>query len=766
MSRTPDIPHHDPAGQDADTPFDYRPAGGWGSLKGVSRFMAEPGRKAEALEVLSKLNKPGGVMCSACAWTKPEGPHKFEFCESGAKATFWELDGNRADAAFFADHSVSDLRGWHDHDLEKAGRLTEPLRYDAQSDRYLPVSWEAAFAEIGAGLRAVAPEEAVFYASGHAGLEASYLYALFARAMGHQNLPQSSNMCHETTSVNLKTFIGTPVGTCTLEDFDHCDAIFFFGQNTGSNSPRFLHTLKAAVDRGCRIVTFNPVRERGLISFADPQSASQMTFGKPTEISEKYFQVRPGGDIAVMAGMMKCVLAAEEARPGTIDHDFIRDQTTGYDEMIAAVAAFGWDEIEAQSGLTRAMIEDAAEVYLSADRVIGIYGMGLTQHVHGWLNLGMYCNLLMMRGNLGRKGSGISPVRGHSNVQGQRTVGVGEKSAHMPADKLKALFGIDAPEAEGMNAVHACEALLEGRVKAMISLGGNLLRALPDRERIEAAWPRLDLSVSIATKLNRSHLAPGRVAYILPCLGRTDEDVQATGRQSVSVEDSLSHIHGSVGIARPPSDAVRSEVAIVAGIAAATLPPNDRLRWREWTGDYGLIRDLIAETFPDDFADFNAKLFQPGGFYRGNPVRDLDWKTDSGKARFTVPTTLSALGQEPEAAELMTLVTLRSNDQFNTTIYGFSDRLRGLEGSRMIVLVNRDEMARLGLAEGQLVTLECAVEDGRERRVPGLKVTAYDLPPKCVAGYYPELNPLVPLGYHEKNSQTPAYKGTPVRILA
>ncbi|MGR3584185.1 MAG: FdhF/YdeP family oxidoreductase, partial [Pseudooceanicola nanhaiensis] len=278
--------------------------------------------------------------------------------------------------------------------------------------------------------------------------------------------------------------------------------------------------------------------------------------------------------------------------------------------------------------------------------------------------------------------------------------------------------------------------------------------------------PRLDLSVSIATKLNRSHLAPGRVAYILPCLGRTDEDVQATGRQSVSVEDSLSHIHGSVGIARPPSDAVRSEVAIVAGIAAATLPPNDRLRWREWTGDYGLIRDLIAETFPDDFADFNAKLFQPGGFYRGNPVRDLDWKTDSGKARFTVPTTLSALGQEPEAAELMTLVTLRSNDQFNTTIYGFSDRLRGLEGSRMIVLVNRDEMARLGLAEGQLVTLECAVEDGGERRVPGLKVTAYDLPPKCVAGYYPELNPLVPLGYHEKNSQTPAYKGTPVRILA
>lgn len=765
-TRRHDPDHHDPEGHDPGTPEYDQATGGWGSLKGMARIFGESRPSASTLSAFKRLNQPGGVMCSACAWAKPENPGAVEMCENGAKATMWELDRRRAGADFFAAHTLSELKDWHDHDLEQAGRLTEPLRYDAATDRYLPVSWDEAFAEIGRELAAMDPKSAIFYASGHAGLEASYLYALFARAMGHQNLPQSSNMCHETTSVNLKSVIGTPVGTCTLEDFDQCDAIFFFGQNTGSNSPRFLNTLKAAVERGCRIVTFNPLRERGLIEFADPKDLGQMTVKGATKISEKFFQVRPGGDIAVLAGMMKCVLGAEDAAPGTIlDHDFIAAETTGFDEAMDAVRAADWGEIERHSGLTRAMIEEAADVYLTSDRVVGIYGMGLTQHVNGWLNLGMFVNLLLMRGNIGRPGTGISPVRGHSNVQGQRTVGVGEKSAHMPAGKLKDLFGIDAPSEEGLNAVHACEAILDGRAKAMISLGGNLLRALPDRERMEAAWPRLRLTVNIATKPNRSHLSPGEIGYILPCLGRMDEDMQATGRQAVSIEDSLSHIHGSVGRAKPPSEHVRSEVAIVAGIAKATLPANPRLDWDGWTDDYGRVRDLIAQTFPDDFAGFNDKLYQPGGFYRGNPAREREWKTDSGKAEFTTPTTLSALGQEPTARE-MTLVTLRSNDQFNTTIYGHSDRLRGLSGSRMVLLVNRDEMERLNLKEGQEVTLRCAVQDGERREVSGLTVTPFDLPAGCVAGYYPELNPLVPLGYHEKNSQTPAYKGTPVEILA
>lgn len=767
MARTDEPTPHSATEQDPDTPFEHHASGGWGSLRGVARIFGEVKGGSVAAKVLARLNKPGGVMCSSCAWAKPAHPAAFEFCENGAKATLWELDENHADAAFFDQHSLAELKEWNDHELGKAGRLTEPLRYDAESDRYLPVDWDTAFAEIGRELRGIEPKQAVFYASGHAGLEASYLYALFARAMGHQNLPQSSNMCHETTSVNLKSFIGTPVGTCTLEDFDHCDTIFFFGQNTGSNSPRFLHVLKAAVERGCRIVTFNPVRERGLLEFVDPQNIAQMTIGRPTQISEKYYQVRPGGDIAVLAGLMKCVLAAEEAAPGeVIDHEFIAQHTEGYEATIAAVKAASWAEIETHSGLTRAMIEEAADIYLSAKNAIGIYGMGLTQHVNGWLNLGMFCNLLMMRGNMGRLGAGISPVRGHSNVQGQRTVGVGEKSAHMPADKLRDLFGIDPPTEEGMNAVHACEGILDGRAKAMISLGGNLVRALPDRERMEAAWPSMRLTVHIATKPNRSLLCPGEVSYILPCLGRTDIDLQNGQRQAVSIEDTFSHIYGSIGSAEPPADTLLSEVAIVARMAKATLPENPRLRWDDWIANYDQIRDLIEATFPKDFADFNARLTLPGGFYRGNPARDRVWETDSGKAQFIEPTTLSALGQQADQAGQMTLITLRSNDQFNTTIYGYSDRLRGLEGDRNIVLINRGEIDRLGLREGQKITLRCAVDDGQERRVSGLTVTPYDLPPGAIAGYYPELNPLVPLSYHEKNSQTPAYKGTPVEVIA
>ncbi len=752
--------------QDADTPYYDHPAGGWGSLEGVGKAFGSSKGSTRALGILQKLNKPGGVMCSSCAWAKPATPHKFEFCENGAKATLWELDETRAGPEFFEAHTVSELKGWHDHDLEKAGRLTTPMRYDHDRDRYQPVTWGEAFAEIGNELKRSVPKEAVFYASGHAGLEASYLYALFARAMGHQNLPQSSNMCHETTSVNLKTVIGTPVGTCTLEDFDHCDTIFFFGQNTGTNSPRFLHVLKSAVERGCRIVTFNPVRERGLIEFADPQSLKQMTIGHSTKISHRYYQSRPGGDIAILAGLMKCVLQAEDEKPGTVlDHGFIEAETVGYAEMEEAVRAVSWEEIERHSGLSRAMLEEAGEIYLAADKAIGIYGMGLTQHVNGWLNLGMLTNLLLMRGNIGKLGAGISPVRGHSNVQGQRTVGIGEKSSHMPAYKLKQLFGIDAPQEDGMNAVHACEALLDGKVQAFISLGGNLLRALPDRERIEAAWPNLRLSVHIATKLNRSHLAPGKISYILPCLGRTDEDIQATGPQAVSMEDSLSHIYGSLGRAEAPGPDVKSETAIVAGIAKATLANNPLLKWDEWTGNYDLIRDLICETYPDMFANFNDRLFVPGGFYKGNPARERKWETESGKAQFTTPTTFSALGKEPDA-ESMTLITLRSNDQFNTTIYGFSDRLRGLSGDREIILINRAEMVRLHLQEGQKVSLICAIDDGHSRMVDGLTVTAYDLPDGCVAGYYPELNPLIPLSYHEEKSQTPAYKGAPVRFVA
>lgn len=755
----------DAAGQRPDTSYYGNATGGWGSLKGVSRILADQKPAIGAFRTLMRQNKPGGHMCTSCAWTKPAQPHLFEFCENGAKATIWDLTRDRCTPDIFAEHTVTELRGLSDHELEEKGRLTHPMRYDTASDRYVETTWDEAFGGIGAKLRELDPQSTVFYMSGKASLETAYLYALFARLYGHNNLPDSSNMCHETTSVGLKRVIGVSVGTCVLSDFDHCDLILFFGQNTGTNSPRFLHTLKAAKERGCRIVTFNPIRERGLVEFADPQNPAQMTVKPATRISDIYLQVRPGGDIAALAGLCKRVLELDAERGGRIlDRTFIGEHTTGLDELEARLREVSWEEIERVSGLRRGELDEVAEIYATSKNVIGIYGMGLTQHVRGWLNLAMLVNLLLLRGNIGREGAGISPVRGHSNVQGQRTVGVTEKPENVPMDKLRELFGFEPPQEEGRSTVDLVEGLLDGSVRGVISMGGNLARAIPDRARAEEAWRGLDLNVQIATRLNRSHLLPGRSTWLLPCLVRAEEDLQATGPQTVTMEDSLSMIHGSLGKRSPASPHLKSEVAIVAGIAKATLPPNPKVKWDEWTGDYGLIRDLIEATYPDKFGDFNGRLFTPGGFHRGNAAREREWKTESGRAQFTAPVVLTALGEPPEGEEI-TLITLRSNDQFNTTIYGFSDRLRGLSGPRDILLINPEEMGRRGLSEGQVVTLECAVEDGIERVVQGLRIVPYDLPDACVAAYYPEANPLIPVGYHDELSKTPAYKGVPVRIL-
>ncbi|WP_136683586.1 FdhF/YdeP family oxidoreductase [Falsirhodobacter xinxiangensis] len=744
--------------QDPTTPFYDHPTGGWGSIKSVLRHMgtghaSPPG----VLETLWRQNKPKGHMCTSCAWAKPPNPHLAEFCENGAKATIWDLTRDRCGPDFFAAHSVTELRTWNDHDLEAVGRLTHPMRYDAATDRYVQTTWDEAFAAIGAKLRGLEPRSTVFYASGRASLETSYLYALFARVYGHNNLPDSSNMCHETTSVALKKTIGSPVGTCVLDDFEHCDMLLFFGQNTGSNSPRFLHPLQQAAKRGCRIVTFNPVRERGLLEFANPQSPAQMLTGGSTKISDIYLQLRPGGDIAAIAGLCKHLLAL-----GAVDRGFIDAHCTDFDAFAARMDALTWEEIEAQSGLPRADLVEVAEIYASAKNVIGVYGMGLTQHVHGSQSIGMLVNLLLMRGNIGRKGAGICPVRGHSNVQGQRTVGMSEKPELVPLDRLAEQFDFAPPRDTGMTTVEVVRGVIDGTVRGFVSLGGNFARAIPDQGRADPAWAGLELNVQIATKLNRSHTLVGDGAWLLPCLVRAEEDMQVSGPQAVTMEDSLSHIHGSVGKRPAASPHLLSEVAIVAGLAKATLPRNPKLRWDDWQADYARIRDLIEATYPDQFARFNDRMFDAGGFYRGNSARVRDWKTESGKAEFTVPDTLSALGDGPEGA--LTLMTLRSNDQFNTTIYGYRDRLRGLEGDRMIVLMSPAEIARAGLHEGQRVTLVSAADDGQERRVPGFAVTPYDLPMGCVAAYYPEANPLVPLDLHDLASKTPAFKGAPIRV--
>ena len=745
------------------------PAGGWGSLKGIARIFGKEWATPAALDTLRRQNKPKGFMCVSCSWAKPADYHTFEFCENGAKATLWELTTRRCTPEFFAKHTVSELRNWNDYDLEQQGRLTHPMRYDLASDRYVPCEWEEAFAAIGSQLKSLDPQSVVFYSSGRASLETSYLYALFARLYGCNNLPDSSNMCHETTSVALKKLIGVGVGTVVYQDLSNCDAMFFFGQNTGSNSPRFLHPLQDAAKRGVQVITFNPVREKGLETFINPQHPLEMLTGKETVISSQYHQVKTGGDIAVILGICKHVFAADDQAKANgrrvLDVPFIEQHTHGFEEFEAKVRSTSWDEIEAASGLSRADIERAAQVYVEADRVIGIYGMGLTQHVHGFDNIAMLLNMLLLKGNIGRDGTGLSPVRGHSNVQGQRTVGISEKPELVPLDKLAKQFGFEPPQKKGLNTVETCEGILAGKVKAFFGLGGNFVRAIPERAAMEAAWTKMELTVQVATKLNHSHLVNGKAAYLLPCRGRTEQDMQASGPQAVTVEDTFSCIQGSSGLRTPASEHLKSEPAIVAGIAKATLPSNPKVRWDDWVGDYGLIRDLIAQTYPKEFHDFNARMFTPGGFYRGNAARERIWKTKSGKAEFTAPQTLSSTGFG-DAPDRYRLVTLRSNDQFNTTIYGFSDRLRGIEGTRQVLLINPKEIERAGLQEGQMVSLVSDAEDGVHREVGPLKITPFNLPDGCIASYYPEMNPLIALSHHDQESKTPAGKSVPVRIRA
>ena len=744
------------------------PAGGWGSLKGISRVLARELATPGIAETLMRQNKAKGYMCSACAWGKPVRPHVFEFCENGAKSTIWDLTHDRCTPEFFAKHTVTELLQWRDYDLEMQGRLTAPLRYDPISDRYVACDWEDAFAGIAAELKALDPKSVVFYASGKASLETSYLYALCARLYGSNNLPDSSNMCHETTSVSLKKVIGTPVGTCLLEDFARCDAIFYFGQNPATNSGRFLHPLQEAVKRGCKIIVFNPVREKGLMEFVNPQNPMEMLTGHGTDLAHMYLQVKPGGDIAALMGLCKHVLTVDEARrragaPGVLDDDFIAEHTRGFDAFATAARAADWQEIETISGLRRTDLEAAAHVYMAAERVIGVYGMGLTQHVHGSQCIAMLINLLLMRGNIGRPGTGISPVRGHSNVQGQRTVGISEKPELVPLDWLAQRFDFEPPRDKGLNTVEACEGIRDGSVRGFISLGGNFVRAIPEQGAMEEAWQKQAITVYIATKLNRSHLVHGRASWLLPCLARSEEDLQEGGPQAVAIEDSFSHIHGSIGTRKPASAHLRSEAAIVAGIAKALLPPHPRWRWDEWIADYARVRDLIEETYPDQFRSFNQRIFDAGGFYRGNHARERIWETDSGKAEFTCPSVMSALGVGTAPGRYH-LITMRSNDQFNTTIYGFSDRLRGLEGSRMILLIGPDDMAREGLCAGDIVSLVSDAGDDVHRQVSGLMVTPFDLPAGCLGGYYPEMNPLIPLWYHDEASKTPASKSVPVRI--
>lgn len=749
-----------------------QPAGGWGSLKAVAVSVVREGATLRTANALRQQNKPGGFACVSCAWAKSGKPHLAEFCENGAKATAWELTEKRADSAFFAQHAVTDLRGWSDHDIEATGRLLEPMRYDEASDRYMPTAWDEAFAAIGAalqGLRDKDPQATVFYASGRASLETSYMYQLLARLYGNNNLPDSSNMCHESTSVALPETIGVPVGTVRLDDFEQTDAIFFFGQNVGVNSPRMLHQLQEARQRGVPIVTFNPMKEVGLVHFANPQSPREMLSTAETVISTQYLQVRNGGDIAALTGMCKWLVEADDAVQGmggvrVLDADFIASHTEGFGAFADAMRAASWSDIESESGLARAALEQAAKTYAAARAVIGIYGMGLTQHREGVANVQMVSNLLLLRGNIGKRGAGICPVRGHSNVQGQRTVGITEKPELAPLDQLAALYQFEPPRTKGLDTVGTCQGVIDGSVHAFIGLGGNFLRAAPDTARLEAAWSRLQLTVHIATRPNHTHMLPGQQGWLLPCLGRIEVDEQASGPQTAAVEDSTGCFHASHGVAEPAARTLRSEAAIVAGIARATLTPNPHVPWDRWVDDYAVVRDAIEATWPAVFEGFNKRIHAPSGMPRPNPARERVWKTPSGKARFVVP---PAMDSEDAAMgpDVLRLMTVRSDDQFNTTVYSLDDRFRNVWGTRMVLLMHPEDMVARGIAQGdELLATTTGQTDGHNRQLAGLRALAYDLPRGSVAGYFPECNPLVPLAHHAKKSHVPAGKCVPIRV--
>ena len=741
------------------------PAGGWGALRSVAHQLLQHRIALKGARTLLSANQPDGFDCPGCAWPDRQHTSSFEFCENGVKAVAAEATADRATPERIGEHTVSELRTWTDHDLEALGRLTEPLAYDPTTDRYRRIGWDEAFATVARHLQALpSPDEAIFYTSGRTSNEAAFLYQLFVREFGTNNFPDCSNMCHEPSGVGLKASVGVGKGTVTLDDFELADCLLIFGQNPGTNHPRMLGELRAASRRGARILSFNPMRERGLERFADPQDPLEMLSGGATPIASDFYQLKVGGDIAVLKGIMKHLLVL-----GAVDHAFVAEHTTGFDALKADLEAEDWARIEAESGLSRERLLQAAQVIAQADKVIACWGMGITQHQHGVGAVQSIANLLLMRGMVGKPGAGLCPVRGHSNVQGDRTMGIYEKPSSAFLDRLEQVYGFEPPRHEGFDTIGAIEAMRDGRASVFFAMGGNFAAATPDTPTTWAALQRCALTVHVATKFNRSHTVHGREALVLPCLGRTEVDQQASGAQHISVEDSMSMVHLSAGINAPASPHLLSEPMIVARLAAATLP-HSRVPWLWLVEDYARIRDHIAQVF-DEFEGFNHKVHRPGGFRLRNTASERVWATASGRAQFAVhaipaDTVVHRARASSSAAEVFTLTTVRAHDQYNTTVYGLDDRYRGVFGQRRVLFVNAQDRLRSGFAEGAWVDLVGAAPGDIERVAPGFKLVDHDIPPGCVAAYYPETNVLVPLESHAVGARTPASKAIPIRLRA
>jgi molybdopterin-dependent oxidoreductase alpha subunit len=739
----------------------HHPAAGWGAARSVAEVLERSGTPAEGVRALFVMNQEdGGFDCPGCAWPDdPSGLH-LDICENGVKHATWELTRERVGRDFFAAHTVTELAGWSDYDLEDAGRLAEPMRYDAASDKYLPVSWADAFELAGSALRGLAsPHEAAFYTSGRLSNEATFLYQLWVREFGTNNLPDCSNMCHEASGVALTAALGTGKGTVDVRDWEAADAIWLMGDNAATSAPRMLTWLAEADRRGAALVHINPLIEAASRRTIVPHELADMATFRTTRVGTRNVQVRIGGDMALLRGVAKAVFEAAAADPAVLDGEFLEACAHGLDDYRALCEATPWSELVAASGVAEPAIRELAGSYLKSGRVIIAWCLGITQHEHGVDTVREIVNVLLLRGNIGREGAGPCPVRGHSNVQGNRTCGVNHRPDSQFLDRLAEVCRIDPPREHGLDVVGAIQAMHEGRVRVLVSLGGNLALAAPDTRYTFAALRGCDLTVHVATKLNRSHVVHGRQALILPCLARSDKDRQAGGLQGVSVEDAMSMVHLSRGMREPVSPHLRSECAILAGLARATLP-GSRTPWQWYAEDYDRIRDTMAQVL-DGFEDFNERVRRPHGFRISQPARERGFLTPSGRAEFGLAPLPDDV--DPGRGRLM-LATVRSHDQFNTTIYANDDRYRGLKGLRTVVFMNPGDMRERGLDEFGLVDVTSFSRDGSRRSVYGYRAVRYDIPRGCAAGYMPELNVLCGIADYSTQSGQPVTKHLEVEV--
>ena len=727
------------------------------ALGHVARY-THPG---SAIRVMSRLNQKGGIDCPGCAWPDPDDDRSSlgEFCENGIKAISEELSSKVIDKHFFSKHSVAEMLRWSDFEIGKQGRLAEPMVLRENDTHYQPISWEAAFQLIGDHLNELPhPDEAIFYTSGRTSNEAAFLYQLFVRAYGTNNLPDCSNMCHESSGVALSETLGIGKGSVTLQDFNEAELVIVIGQNPGTNHPRMLSALEKCKENGGKILTINPLPEPGLLRFVHPQDPLKILKGG-TSLTDIFLQVKVNGDVPLLKALMKLLDEADRESGGKVfDHAFIQQKTNGADELLRHLREQDYDTLVRDSGVPDELIRTAAALLAGKRKIIACWAMGLTQHENGVDNIREMVNLLLLKGSIGKPGAGTCPVRGHSNVQGDRTMGIWEAPPKDFLDRLSTVFNFNAPTHHGYAVTDAIQAMYEKKASVFIAMGGNFLSATPDTEYTAQALRNCSLTVHVSTKLNRSHLIHGKNALILPCLGRTDADVQAGGKQFVSVENSMGVVHASKGVLHPCSSHLLSEPAIVAGMAKATLKNKLNLDWDALIANYNNIRDLIEKVIPG-FENYNTRVRIPEGFYLPNGARDGNFTTPNGKALFTA--NHYTQWQLPKDEYLM--ITIRTHDQFNTTIYGLDDRYRGIFQERRVVMANPADMARAGLTSRQVVNLVSRY-NGIERRANSFIIVPFDIPEGCIATYFPEANVLVPVDAVARGSKTPISKSVRVSI--